>query len=70
MAWLSSPPPTNAGATKVPEELAADEERLRRFEREAKTLASLNHPNVAGIHGIDQVDDTCFIAMAPGTTFI
>jgi len=47
----------------LPEELADDEERLRRFEREAKTLASLNHQNVAGIHGIDQVDDTCFLAM-------
>jgi hypothetical protein len=47
----------------LPEELAGDEERLRRFEREAKTLASLNHPNVAGVHGIDQVDETCFIAM-------
>jgi serine/threonine protein kinase len=30
----------------LPEELAGDDERLRRFEREAKTLASLNHPNV------------------------
>ena len=47
----------------LPEELADSEERLRRFEREAKTLASLNHPNVAGIHGIDQVGDTCFLAM-------
>jgi serine/threonine protein kinase len=47
----------------LPEELADDEERLRRFEREAKTLASLNHLNVAGIHGIDQVQDTCFLAM-------
>jgi len=45
------------------EELADDEERLRRFDREAKTLASLNHPNVAGIHGIDQEGDTCFLAM-------
>ena len=36
----------------LPEELAGDEERMRRFEREAKTLASLNHPNVAGIHGV------------------
>ncbi|MFT7541423.1 MAG: Tol biopolymer transport system component [Gammaproteobacteria bacterium] len=47
----------------LPEEMADDEERLRRFEREAKTLASLNHTNIAGIHGIDQVDETCFIAM-------
>jgi len=45
------------------EELADDEERLRRFEREAKTLASLNHPNVAGIHGVDQEDDVCFLAL-------
>ncbi|MHC5211783.1 MAG: protein kinase domain-containing protein [Planctomycetota bacterium] len=47
----------------LPDELAGDAERLRRFEREAKTLASLNNPHVAGIHGIDQVGDTCFIAM-------
>ncbi len=47
----------------LPEELADDDERLRRFDREAKTLASLNHPNVAGIHGIDQEQDTCFLAM-------
>ena len=31
----------------LPEDFADDEERLKRFEREAKTLASLNHPNVA-----------------------
>ena len=47
----------------LPEELADDEARLRRFEREAKTLASLNHPNVAGIYSIDQQGDTCFLAM-------
>ena len=47
----------------LPEELADDEERLRRFEREAKTLASLNHPNVAHVYGIDQVGNTCFMAM-------
>ena len=47
----------------LPEELADDEDRLRRFDREAKTLASLNHPNVAQVFGMDQVDDTCFIAM-------
>ena len=47
----------------MPEEMARDEERLRRFEREAKTLASLNHPNVGGIHGIDQDGNTSFLAM-------
>ena len=47
----------------LPEELADDEERLRRFEREARTLASLNHANVAQVFGIDQVDSTCFIVM-------
>jgi serine/threonine protein kinase len=47
----------------LPEELADDDERLRRFEREAKTMASLNHPNVAHVYGIDQVEDTCFMAM-------
>jgi len=47
----------------LPEQLADDEERLRRFDREAKTLASLNHPNVAGIHGIDKDGDTSFLAM-------
>ena len=47
----------------LPEELADDEERLRRFEREAKTLASLSHPNVGGIHGVDQEGDVCFLAL-------
>ncbi len=47
----------------LPEEFARDEDRLRRFEREAKTLASLNHPNLAHIYGIDRAQDTCFIAM-------
>ena len=47
----------------LPEHFADDEERLKRFEREAKTLASLNHPNVAQIHGVDQVGDTCFLVL-------
>ena len=47
----------------LPEHFAEDEERLKRFEREAKTLASLNHPNVAQIHGVDQVGDTCFLVL-------
>jgi len=47
----------------VPDELAADEDRLRRLEREARTLACLSHPNVAHVYGIDRVDGTCFMAM-------
>jgi Tol biopolymer transport system component len=37
----------------LPEGFAADPERLARFQREAKLLASLNHPNIATIHGIE-----------------
>jgi len=38
----------------LPPAFAADAERMARFEREAKVLASLNHPNVAAIYGIEQ----------------
>ncbi|HXV60281.1 MAG TPA: protein kinase [Vicinamibacteria bacterium] len=38
----------------LPEELARAEERIRRFQREAVVLASLNHPNIAGIHGLEE----------------
>src|SRR6476619_6934123 len=49
---------TNLGrdvAIKVlPEAFAQDPERVARFEREAKTLASLTHPNIAIIHGVEK----------------
>ncbi len=38
----------------LPAELASDPARLERFEREAKTLASLSHPNLAGIFGVEE----------------
>ena len=37
------------------ESLAADPERVARFEREAQVVASLNHPNIAQIHGVQEV---------------
>ena len=37
----------------LPDMLAADEDRLARFTREARTLAALNHPNIAAIYGIE-----------------
>src|SRR5688500_6635002 len=40
----------------LPEAFASDPERLARFEREAKTLAALNHPHIAHIHGVEESD--------------
>ena len=42
----------------LPESMASDAERVARFDREAKTLASLNHPNIAQIHGLEESDGT------------
>jgi eukaryotic-like serine/threonine-protein kinase len=47
----------------LPEHFAQDEERLRRFQREATSLASLNHPNVAQIFGVDREGDVCFLVL-------
>ena len=40
----------------LPEAFSADPERLARFQREAEVLASLNHPNIAQIHGLEEAD--------------
>ena len=42
----------------LPDAFAADPDRLARFQRQAHVLASLNHPNIAQIHGIEKSDDT------------
>ena len=47
----------------LPTHFAQDEERLQRFEREAKALASLNHPRVAQIYGVDRVGELCFLVL-------
>ena len=47
----------------LPEEFAKDPDRLARFEREAKLLASLNHPNIAAIHGFEEDNGTHFLVL-------
>jgi Tol biopolymer transport system component len=47
----------------LPEALADDPERLARFEREAKVLAALNHPNIAVIHGLVETGDVRALVM-------
>jgi serine/threonine protein kinase len=50
----------------LPRTLAADSERLARFQREAKVLASLNHPNIAQIYGVEQ--DALVMELVDGQT--
>ena len=47
----------------MPEEFAENAERVARFEREAKALAKLNHPNIASIYGFDQHEGKWFLVL-------
>jgi len=47
----------------LPEEFARDTDRVARFQREAKMLASLNHPNIAAIYGLESSDKTSFLVL-------
>ena len=47
----------------LPDAFAQDAERLARFEREARLLAALNHPNIASIYGLEQADGKPFLVM-------
>ncbi len=53
----------NVAIKVLPEEFAMDADRVARFQREAKLLASLNHPNIAAIHGLEEADGTNFLVM-------
>ena len=51
-------------AVKVlPTALTADHDRLARFQREAEVLASLNHPNIAAIYGLEDADGTTALVL-------
>src|SRR5688572_5579200 len=54
----------------LPQGFSHDAERVSRFQREARVLASLNHPNIAAIYGVEQVDGRHFLVMelVPGET--
>src|ERR1700674_715150 len=54
----------------LPEAFAHDPDRLSRFQREAKMLASLNHPNIATIYGLEQSEGLHYLVMelVPGQT--
>jgi serine/threonine-protein kinase len=54
----------------LPEAFAHDADRLSRFRREAQLLASLNHPNIATIHGLEDSNGTSYLVMelVPGET--
>ena len=47
----------------LPAAVAADADRLARFQREAEVLAALNHPNIAHIHGLEKADGTIALVM-------
>jgi Tol biopolymer transport system component len=47
----------------MPASVAADPERLARFQREAEVLAALNHPNIAAIYGLERSGDTTALVM-------
>jgi Tol biopolymer transport system component len=54
----------------LPDAVAGDAERLARFDREARALAALNHPNIATIHGLEESDGHRALVMelVPGET--
>ena len=54
----------------LPDEFARDAERVARFKRQAKVLASLNHPGIAAIHGLEESDGTHYLVLelVPGET--
>jgi eukaryotic-like serine/threonine-protein kinase len=53
----------NVAIKVLPEEFAKNADRISRFQREAKLLASLNHTNIAAIHGLEESGGTSFLVL-------
>src|SRR4029453_4620180 len=53
----------DVGIKTLPYEFARDRERVARFRHEARTLASLNHPHIAAIYGLEEFDSTDFLVL-------
>lgn len=47
----------------LPKEFSKDADRLSRFDREAKLLPSLNHPNIAAIYGLEEHEGSRFLVL-------
>src|SRR5690349_307526 len=52
-----------AALKALPDDVASDPDRLQRFEREARVLASLTHPNIAAIYGLEEADGRKYLPL-------
>jgi serine/threonine protein kinase len=65
-AWAKSIAPKTPSSNVLPDSFADDPERVTRFQREAQMLASLNHPNIAQIYGVE--DRAIVMELVEGAT--